>query len=111
MTTQIFTETEESIYDLLEFIHRRPALWLTQPELVRVDAFLSGYQAALGRRHLTLRHAEPEFQRFHDWVARRLGSAESAASWYNLIRGRCANEREAFDKFFELLAEFRAGSK
>ena len=107
MSTLICIETEESIYDLLESIRGRPGLWISQPELVRVDAFLSGYQAALGRRHLALRRVKPDFQGFHDWVARRLGYAQSTPGWYNLIRGRCGSEREAFDKFYELLAEFK----
>jgi hypothetical protein len=57
---------------------------------------------------LTLRHEQPEFHGFHDWIAGRLGYAESTSGWYKMIRGRCASEREAFDRFYELLDEFRA---
>lgn len=108
MTAPSFSETDETIYELLEWIQRRPGLAIAQPELVRVYAFLIGYQCALGRQHLTFRHVEPEFHGFQDWIAQRLDYRESTSGWYNMIRGRCGSEREAFDRFYELLAEFRA---
>ena len=108
MIEPTFKETEDSVYDLLESIHRRPGLWIAQPELVRVYAFLIGYNAALGRQRLTLRPVAPEFCGFHDWIAQRLGYGESTSGWYNMIRGRCSSEREAFDRFYELLVEFKA---
>jgi hypothetical protein len=110
MTAPTFTETEDSIYDLLEWIHRRPGIWIAQPELVRVYSFIGGYEAALGRQRLALRSVAPEFRGFHDWIAQRLGYGESTSGWYNMIRGRCSSEREAFDRFYELLAEFRASA-
>ena len=108
MTAPIFTETQDSIYDLLELIRKRPGLWIAEPELIRVYAFLGGYEAALGRQRLTFRYVGPEFHGFHDWIARRLGYGGSASGWYNMIRGRCSSEREAFDRFYELLVEFRS---
>ncbi len=110
MTAPTFTETQDSIYDLLERIHRRPGMWIAEPELVRVYAFLVGCEAALGRQRLALRSVAPEFHGFHDWIAKRLGYGGSASGWYNMIRGRCSSEREAFDRFYELLAEFRASA-
>ena len=108
MTTPDFTETQDSVYDLLELIHLRPGMWVAEPELVRVYAFLVGYGAALGRQRLMFRSVAPEFHGFHDWIAKRLGYGESTSGWYNMIRRRCSSEREAFDRFYELLAEFRA---
>ena len=108
MTAPTLTETDDTIYDVLDWIQRRPGLAIAQPELVRVYAFLIGYQCALGRQRLTFRHADPDFHRFHDWIAQRLDYRESTSGWHNMIRGRCSSEREAFDRFYELLAEFRA---
>ncbi|HMJ65357.1 MAG TPA: hypothetical protein VK615_08390 [Candidatus Binatia bacterium] len=101
-------EAEESIYDLLAHIRRRPGLYIGDPELTRLQSFIIGYECGLGRGGLMPRHEEPEFHGFHDWIARRLGYYESTSGWYKMIRERCVSEREAFDRFYELLDEFRA---
>jgi len=50
---------------------------------------------------------QPDFHGFHDWVAHRLGFAESTSGWCNMIREKSKSEEDAFEQFFVLLAEFR----
>ena len=72
MATPQLKEAEESIYDLLRTIRRRPGLYIADPELTRLHSFIVGYECGLARGGLTLRHEQPEFHRFHDWIAGRI---------------------------------------
>ena len=108
MAAPDLAEANFSLYDILEDMRRSAPLLIAERELVRVYAFLIGCQYALGRQGFTFRHAEPNFWRFHDWVAQRLGYTSSTSGWYNMIRDGCGTEQEAFDRFYGLLAEFRA---
>ena len=110
MAAPSLKQTDESIYDVLAPIRRKAGLYIADPELTRLHAFIVGYECGLARGGLTFREESPEFYGFHDWIARRLGYAESTSGWYKMIRGRCASEREAFDRFYELLDEFRSSS-
>jgi hypothetical protein len=101
-----FQELDESIYDLLEHVRRRPAMFIGVPSIFRLDSFLGGYRAGLGRVRFSLRECE-DFHRFHDWVARRLGYSESTSGWVNMIRDKSASDEEAFSQFYALLAEFK----
>ena len=101
-------EVKESVYEILDLIRKDPRLYIGEPQLVRVALFITGYQWGLGRNGLMFRHDEPDFRRrFHEWIAQRLGFAHSGSGWQNMIRERCASEREAFDRFYELLDEFK----
>jgi len=99
-----------SIYDLLAHIHRRPGMYIVEPSIYRLQAFLTGYDAALGYVGLILQD-EIGFHRFHDWVARRLGFFESTSGWADMIRAKSADDKEAFAQFFVLLEEFRNEGK
>jgi hypothetical protein len=109
MSAPEFKETEESIYDLLETIRKRPGMYICKPSLQGLRDFLGGYTAGLGRVRLVLRDTT-DFHRFHDWVAHRLGFYESTSGWCNMIRDKSANEEEAFRKFYVLLDEFKKES-
>jgi len=112
MTSPPLKEIEESIYDVLNRIRRKPGLYIGDAKLTRLDSFIAGYLAGLAKGGLTFRREAPDFHRYHDWIARRLGYTESTSGWYMMICGRCSGEHEAFDRFYGLLDEFRAsGSK
>jgi len=108
MTNLPFKETQYTVYEILDQIRRKPGFYIVDPELTRLDSFMAGYDCGLAQGGMTFRQEEPDFHRFYDWVAHRLGYSSSTSGWYKMIRGRCASEREAYDKFFELLDEFRA---
>jgi len=101
-------EIDETVYEFLEMFRQRPGIYLGSPELVRLDSFLSGYQLALSRHGLAFRAASPDFTDFRDWIAARLGCSNSTAGWYHLIRSHSASEREALQRFYEFLDQFRA---
>ena len=109
MSAPEFQELDESIYDVLDRIRKRPGMYIAEPSINRLHAFLVGYTAGLGRVRFALRD-EVGFHRFHDWVARRLGFGGSASGWCNMIRSKSASEADAFERFFALLDEFRKES-
>ena len=109
MSAPTLQELDDSIYDLLEHIRKRPGLFIVEPSICRLHSFLVGYTAGLGRVGFALREAE-DFHRFHDWVARRLGYFESTSGWINMIRDKSASDEDAFRQFFALLTEFRKES-
>jgi hypothetical protein len=49
MATPHPKEAEESIYDLLRTIRRRPGLYIADPELTRLHSFIVGYECGLAR--------------------------------------------------------------
>ncbi len=109
MSAPTFQKLDESIYDMLEAIHKRPGMYIAIPSINRLHAFLVGYTAGLGRVRFAVRDEE-DFHKFHDWVAHRLGFGGSASGWCNMIREKSANEADAFNRFYVLLDEFRRES-
>jgi hypothetical protein len=106
MSISNYQELDESIYDMLEKIRRKPGMYIGERSINRLHAFLTGYRAGLGRLGFYPRDVD-EFHRFHDWVANRLGFYESTSGWCNMIRDKSTSETEAFDQFFLFLDEFR----
>src|SRR5579871_5603119 len=106
MNAPEFTEMDESIYEVLAAIHKRPGFYVSAPSINELSAFLTGYTSGLGRFRYVLKDTV-EFHEFHDWVARRLGFGESTSGWRNMIREKSGDEKEAFEKCFVLLDEFR----
>ena len=109
MNSSSLKELDESIYDLLESIRQKPGLYIVEPSTDRLQSFLTGYEAGLGRVGFALRD-EVGFHKFHEWVANRLGFPESTSGWAGMIRARTASGEEAFRQFFVLLGEFRKNS-
>jgi hypothetical protein len=101
---------DESIYEVLERIRSRPALYLGESTIVRLDAYLVGIITGLGMAELALRDAH-DFHRFHGWVAGRLNINESASGWCRMIRSKSASDEDAMKQFFVLLDEFRKESE
>jgi hypothetical protein len=109
MSAPDFQELDESIYDMLDRIRKKPGLSIATPSINRLHAFIVGYTAGLGRVGFAVRDEE-HFHRFHDWVAHRLGFGGSASGWCNMIRDKSKSEVDAFHRFFVLLDEFRKDS-
>ena len=94
------------VYELIDRIRPRPALYLGRSSITRLDAFLSGYVAAL--RDLGVKVGTHPFHGFHDWVALRLGYYESTSGWCNmLLEAEKRDEEKALNRFFTYLDEFR----
>lgn len=109
MKTPALKYLDESIYDLLEAVRKRPAVCIDEPSISRLNLFLASYTAGLGRVGFALKD-QTDFHRFHDWIARRLGYGNSTSGWANMIRDKSASEADAFGQFFVYLDEFRKES-
>jgi hypothetical protein len=98
-----FREVDESIFDMLETIRKRPAFYLPERSLIQLSVFIGAYMAGLGRVGFKLKD---DLREFNNWVAQKLGYSNST-SGYRMILDKSGSDREAFDKFFEFLDEFR----
>ncbi len=100
-------ETEEKqidIYDLLDSIEQKPAIYLGEKSLSLLRAFIDGYLFA-ARRSLLRPNG---FFDFHEWVALRLGYFESTSGYVNMIlKSEMGDETKGFDRFFQLWHDFR----
>jgi hypothetical protein len=107
MDAPILREAKQSIYDVLELVRKRPPIYLDEYSIKRLRSFLVGYQGGLISQGFEFRNANPDFHAFNDWVAKRLGFFESTAGWCNMILEKSVNERDALERFFALLDEFK----
>jgi hypothetical protein len=111
MSASEFQETHESVYDVLARIRKMPGIFIGEPSINSLQAFLNGYVSGLAGVGSVLRQDDflhrCDFRLFNDWVARRLGYSESTLGWCRMLREKSASERDAFERFFTLLDEFR----
>jgi len=123
------SEETYNIYNLLDKMRERPALYLGKKSLICLDAYAEGYRWALLDRGIK-DVSEPAFFsiEFHDWVAAKLGYNYSQMGWCNAILSAAlggspkskkpwerlqvravkpVEDAAAFDRFYELLDEWR----
>ncbi len=70
-----------------------------------LHSFLMGY--AFGLQLESTNTEQPDFNDFHDWVAKKLNYDESTSGWAYMIEDQRKDKEEALWLFFELLDEFR----
>jgi hypothetical protein len=93
------------MFDLLDKIRQRPAMYIGYHSPTHLHSFLSGFSYC---GNFKPEKAEnPDFRDFHDWVAKRLGYYESTSGWAHMIEDQREDKEEALWLFFELLDEFR----
>ena len=99
------------LYDILAEIKNQPTKYLRQTSLPHLFMFLNGYKIAKRDLRISITSEEQEFYRdFQPWIQKKL-KVKTVNSWANIIQLFCINDREAFNYFFELLAEFNQGEK
>lgn len=99
------------LYEILAQIKNQPAQYLRQTSLPHLFVFLNGYKIAKRDLDITITSEEQKFYRdFQPWIQQKL-KIKTVNSWANIIQLFCINDREAFNYFFELLAEFNQGEK
>ena len=82
-------------------------MYLGYPSVNSLSMFLNGYKVARGKAGTVLSEDEEAlYEYFQPWLQQKLG-VRSVTSWAKLIMLSCHDERAGFEKFFELLAEFR----
>lgn len=91
--------------DLLRQIHKKPGLYLGKPSISSLFMFLNGYEFA--RRQLGIEPSaeESNLRDFQIWVQDKF-EIKANQSWDQIILFHCMDEREAFEEFFGLLADF-----
>jgi hypothetical protein len=90
---------------LNEKLRSRPGMFIGEPSLTRLAAYLRGYDHAL--HDLRGEPAHPFFLRFQEWVVRRV-QAPQYFGWERAIMQQCHSEAEAFDRFWQLFDEYSA---
>ena len=93
----------ESIYPLLDRIRTRHPFYLSSKSLTALWDFLSGYSCA----DITTEIERPPFGLFNPWAIYRHFKGSGGAHVIQHILGTTPNEAAAFDKYFELLDEYR----
>ena len=94
-----------SLYQLLEKIQKRPAMYLGGRALSRLEAFLGGYFVAKKELALPLTPEEEHFTHFQDWLQIKF-QIQSNQSWAKIILFYTTDEAQALDRFFDLWQEF-----
>lgn len=114
-----------NIYELIETIKVRTALYTGEHKLSNIDSFITGYLFAIENEE-RYSEFESDFRGFNDWVAAKLGFRGSTAGWQNMIlaiemglspkefrwENYAANateehHRASVAKFFEFIDEYR----
>lgn len=110
-----------SIYDLIELISDRTAMYTGECKLSNVRAYLDGYSAAVDTADFL-----GDFPGFHDWVAKKYGFKESTTGWQSMIlaielglipnefswqgysdKATDKNHQKSVSHFFQLTVEYR----
>lgn len=90
-----------SIYDLLDKLHPRTAMYVGSNGVKGLDTFLMAYELAM--QHAGIRSvAEPEFYGFHEFVRLSYGFSNSTAGWANWILAAvvgCDRENTQWDDY------------
>jgi hypothetical protein len=95
----------DNLYDLLQKIKKRPAMYLGKHSIFNLQAFLDGYYFARRELGIPLTEQESEFQKFLQWIREKF-QVETGQLWASIILFNCADERSAVDRFFSLFEEF-----
>jgi len=99
-----------SLYEMLNRIKKRPAMYLGKHSIFSLQAFLAGYNGAKREMGLSPTEQEKEFEYFLNWIRKRF-NIETNQSWASIILFYSADENKALDTFFELFDEFLAQRK
>jgi len=94
-----------NLYDILQKIKQRPALYLGKRSLSHLQVFLDAYTFARRELGIKVTEQEREFEDFQEWIERRFNQPDTQ-SWSRIILFYSEDESEALDRFFELFQDF-----
>lgn len=96
------------IYNLIDRIRPRPAMYLGENSVSLLRAFLGGYMAAAFECEASFVEENPPFREFHNWVAMKFGYFESTSGWANMLLAvENGDEAKALERFFVYLDDFK----
>jgi hypothetical protein len=93
------------LYELIQKIKTRPALYLGKKSLSHLQVFLDGYTFAKRQLGQPLSVQEQEFDNFQTWIEQRFNQPDTQ-SWAKIIIFHSEDEAQALELFFELFEEF-----
>lgn len=99
------------LFEILGKIKARPGMYIGKPSVNDLFMFLVGYKTA--RRELGIESTEEEiefYDEFHNFVERRY-KLRTSNSWAKIIMLYCHDEKDGFERFFNLLDEFKQRDK
>lgn len=94
-----------NMYDLLKKIQKNPGMYIGYPSVSNLFMFLCGYEIAYQELNIPISAQEEEFNEFQTWLQKKFNLSTSA-SWARIILLYSIDERDGFDRFFELFDEF-----
>ena|SRR6185437_9290158 len=98
-----------TVYDMLDVVRERPAMWIGNAEVERLHVWIQGFRMGTRIAGDPVTGGEPDFDEFHDWVAARLGVASSGKGWARMLLESAGGDQErAFEEFWHELDAFRA---
>lgn len=95
------------VYEILAKIKAKPGMYIGRPSVSDLFMFLVGYECS--RSELGIENTEDEedfYGEFQPWLQKKLGIT-TVSSWAKMIMLYCHDERAGFEKFFNLLDEFK----
>lgn len=95
------------IFQALDLIKKRPGMYLGgEKSLQRLRDFIVLLcEGAVGGNYRVF--GMEDLAAFEGWIARELGYSSQSHGWYDMIMDKTESGGEAYDKFFQLLDEFR----
>ncbi|NEP20200.1 MAG: hypothetical protein F6J97_25505 [Leptolyngbya sp. SIO4C1] len=94
------------LFEMLEKIKARPGMYIGKTSVSDLFMFIIGYRTAREELGIEPTATELDFYgEFQPWLQQRLDMRTSNA-WAKMIEFSCGDERDAFERFFELLDEF-----
>ena len=104
-------ESNSGLFEILARVKTKPGMYIGHPSVSDLFVFLAGYKTA--RRELGVNPTEREllfYESFHEFV-QNCYQIHSSKSWAKIIMLYCSDERQGFDRFFELLEKFETSSE
>jgi hypothetical protein len=103
-------ESNSGLFEILAKIKTKPGMYIGHSSVSDLFFFLAGYNMA--RRELGVNPTERElvfYEGFHEFVQNSY-QLHCSNSWAKIIMLYCSDEKQGFDRFFELLEEFETSS-
>lgn len=95
------------IYEVLQKIKDRPGIYIGNSSITVLRHFLVGYKFARNELGVELNQEEADFyDNFQPWIQQHF-KVKTSNSWANIILLFTRDEKDAFNRFFALLEEFK----
>lgn len=103
-----FDSKIDNIFELIEFVKKRPGMYLGDTSITSMNTFLDGYNFACFVNNIDNHDVYPLFWYFHEWAKEKYNWYESSAGWKNIILKENQNDEiKSLAVFFELIEEFK----